>query len=256
MQLLYVQRVILCSVNDIQNDGTASVNPAFTEAWDRGACKPPSVAIRSLHNVINRYLAVTRPMEVESLSGGNIDIITFLARHSEREIFPQDVERRFGITRSTSSRVLALMERKGLIVRESVPRDARLKKIVLTDKSRDIAEALRANAVAMEGILLQGLSDDEIREFMHVLDVMQTNLVSTGLIGDESPLLQPGIVRGGIAGTAIAGMRIATNCTENITGRRNRKGRVSERNKRDNGCGAIAAKTKAASRTHAWQIAA
>lgn len=114
MQLLYVQRVIVCSVNDIQNDGTASVNPAFTEAWDRGACKPPSVAIRSLHNVINRYLAVTRPMEVESLSGGNIDIITFLARHSEQEIFPQDVERRFGITRSTSSRVLALMERKGL----------------------------------------------------------------------------------------------------------------------------------------------
>ena len=163
MQLLYVQRVILCSVNVIQNDGTASVNPAFTEAWDRGACKPPSVAIRSLHNVINRYLAVTRPMEVESLSGGNIDIITFLARHSEREIFPQDVERRFGITRSTSSRVLALMERKGLI-----------------------AEALRTSAIAMEGILLQGLSDDEIREFMHVLDVMQTNLVSTGLIGDES----------------------------------------------------------------------
>ena len=178
MQLLYVQRVIVCSVNDIQNDGTASVNPAFTEAWDRGACKPPSVAIRSLHNVINRYLAVTRPMEVDSLSGGNIDIITFLARHSEREIFPQDVERRFGITRSTSS--------KGLIVRESVPRDARLKKIVLTDKSRDIAEALRTSAIAMEGILLQGLSDDEIREFMHVLDVMQTNLVSTGLIGDES----------------------------------------------------------------------
>ena len=71
-------------------------------------------------------------------------------------------------------------------MRESVPRDVRLKKIVLTDKSRDIAEALRTSAIAMEGILLQGLSDDEIREFMHVLDVMQTNLVSTGLIGDES----------------------------------------------------------------------
>lgn len=256
MQLLYVQRVILCSVNDIQNDGTASVNPAFTEAWDRGACKPPSVAIRSLHNVINRYLAVTRPMEVESLSGGNIDIITFLARHSEREIFPQDVERRFGITRSTSSRVLALMERKGLIVRESVPRDARLKKIVLTDKSRDIAEALRTSAIAMEGILLQGLSDDEIREFMHVLDVMQTNLVSTGLIGDESRYSSLALCEAESRERQSRGMRIATNCTENITGRRNRKGRVSERNKRDNGCGAIAAKTKAASRTHAWQIAA
>lgn len=161
------------------------MNPAFAEAWDQGVCKPPSVAIRSLHNVINRYLVSTRPEQVDGLSGGNIDIIAFLARHSEREIFPQDVERRFGVTRSTSSRVLGLMERKGLIVRESVRRDARLKKIVLTDKSRDIAEALRENAVAMENILLQGLNDDDIRQFMHVLDVMQSNLVETGMIGDE-----------------------------------------------------------------------
>ena len=55
-----------------------SVNPAFAEAWDQGVCKPPSVAIRSLHNVINRYLASTRPEQVDGLSGGNIDIIAFL----------------------------------------------------------------------------------------------------------------------------------------------------------------------------------
>lgn len=35
------------------------VNPAFAKAWEQGICKPPSVAIRTLHNVINRYLAVT-----------------------------------------------------------------------------------------------------------------------------------------------------------------------------------------------------
>ena len=122
---------------------------------------------------------------IYNLIGGIVTFFAFLARHSEREIFPQDVERRFGVTRSTSSRVLGLMERKGLIVRESVRRDARLKKIVLTDKSRDIAEALRENAVAMESILLQGLNDDDIRQFMHVLDVMQSNLVETGMIGDE-----------------------------------------------------------------------
>ena len=156
------------------------------EVWESGLAKPPSVAIRSLHNVVSRYLRVTRPEAAEDISNGNVDVIVYLARHDNEEIFPQDIEQRFGVTRSTSCRVLGLMEQKGLIARESVPRDARLKKIVLTDKSRDIAEALRANAVAMEGILLQGLSDDEIREFMHVLDVMQTNLVSTGLIGDES----------------------------------------------------------------------
>ena len=78
------------------------------------------------------------------------------------------------------------VEQKGLIAREPVKRDARLKKIVLTDKSRHIAEVLRDNAKNMERILLEGLEDDQIRQFMHVLDVMQTNLVKTGLIGDES----------------------------------------------------------------------
>lgn len=56
----------------------------------------------------------------------------------------------------------------------------------MTDKSRHIAEVLRDNAKNMERILLEGLEDDQIRQFMHVLDVMQTNLVKTGLIGDES----------------------------------------------------------------------
>ena len=96
--------------------------------------------------------------------------------HDNEEIFPQDIEQRFGVTRSTSCRVLGLMEQKGLIAREPVKRDARLKKIVLTDKSRHIAEVLRDNAKNMERILLEGLEDDQIRQFMHVLDVMQTNL--------------------------------------------------------------------------------
>ena len=165
--------------------GANPVNPAFAKVWEQGACKPPSVAIRALHNVINRYLAVTRPQEAEELSNGNIDIIRYLAHNADRDVFPQDVERRFGITRSTSCRVLGLMERKGLIVRESVPQDARLKKIVLTDKARGIDDALHGNAVAMEKLLLQGLSDDDIRGFMHTLDVMQTNLVRTGTLGDE-----------------------------------------------------------------------
>ena len=154
------------------------------EVWESGLAKPPSVAIRSLHNVINRYLRVTRPEAAEDISNGNVDVIVYLARHDNEEIFPQDIEQRFGVTRSTSCRVLGLMEQKGLIAREPVKRDARLKKIVLTDKSRHIAEVLRDNAKNMERILLEGLEDDQIRQFMHVLDVMQTNLAKTGLIGD------------------------------------------------------------------------
>lgn len=177
---------MLFRVTTETTDATSSVSPQLIEIWENDRCKPPSVAIRTLHNVINRYLYVTRPEQVKDVSGGNIDIIVFLAHHKDEEIFPQDIERRFGVTRSTASRVLALMERKGLITRESVPRDARLKRIVLTDKSHAIAEALRDNAKQMEDKLLERLGDAEIRQFMYTLDVMQTNLVSTGAIGDEN----------------------------------------------------------------------
>ena len=186
MQLLYIQRIMMAGVTDNATNKESSVSPQLIAVWENDRCKPPSVAIRALHNVINRYLYVTRPEQVKDVSGGNVDIIVFLEHHRGEEIFPQDIERRFGVTRSTSSRVLGLMERKGLIARESVPRDARLKKIVLTDKSRAIAEALRDNAKHMEKELMKGLSDTEIRQFMRVLDRMQTNLVGTGKMGDES----------------------------------------------------------------------
>ena len=159
----------MCGVTEVTNEQYKEPSGSrLAEVWESGLTKPPSVAIRSLHNVVNRYLRVTRPEEAEDVSNGNVDIIVYLARHDNEEIFPQDIEQRFGVTRSTSCRVLGLMEQKGLIARESVKRDARLKKIVL------------------ERILLEGLDDDQIRQFMHMLDVMQTNLVKTGLIGDES----------------------------------------------------------------------
>ena len=186
MQLLYMQRFMMADVTTNATNEESSISPQLIEIWENDRCKPPSVAIRALHNVINRYLYVTRPEQVKDVSGGNIDIIVFLAHHQGEEIFPQDIERRFGVTRSTSCRVLGLMERKGLIARESVPRDARLKKIVLTDKSRAIAEAMRDNAKRMENELMKGLDDAEIRQLLRVLDKMQTNLVSTGKIGDES----------------------------------------------------------------------
>lgn len=63
---------------------------------------------------------------------------------------------KFSITRSTASRVLSLMEKKGLITRESVERDARVRKIVLTAQGEQIARDLRSDAALLENTLMQG----------------------------------------------------------------------------------------------------
>lgn len=63
-------------------------------------------------------------------------IIGFLYDRQDKDIFQRDVEAEFKISRSTTSSMLTLMEKKGLIIRQSVPGDARLKKLTLTEKSK------------------------------------------------------------------------------------------------------------------------
>lgn len=146
----------------------------------------PSIEIRSLHNMINRYLAATMPEEARIATGGNTHIIVYLERHEGQDIFQYDIEQRFSITRSTASRVLSLMEKKGLIERRSVDYDARLRKIVLTDKARAIATTLRDNASDMERVLLDGLDADDVGRLMGLLDRMKRNLAATGVLRWEN----------------------------------------------------------------------
>jgi len=109
--------------------------------------KSVGIQLRRLNNQIRRYMDCSASKKkVDSVTGTNGWIICYLANHRDTEIFQKDLEKRFGITRSTASKVLSLMERKGLIARQSVPYDARLKKIALTQKAIDINEMARGKA--------------------------------------------------------------------------------------------------------------
>ena len=64
--------------------------------------------------------------------------LRFFAENADRDIFQKDFEEEFSIRRSTATKILQLMEKNGLIERQKVESDARLKKIVLTNKALDI----------------------------------------------------------------------------------------------------------------------
>ena len=54
----------MCGVTEVTNEQYKEPSGSrLAEVWESGLTKPPSVAIRSLHNVVNRYLRVTRPEE-------------------------------------------------------------------------------------------------------------------------------------------------------------------------------------------------
>ena len=84
-----------------------------------------------------------------------------------REIYQKDVEEEFHIRRSTATGMLQLMEKSGFITRESVPQDARLKKIVPTKK---------AGIARMEQKLADGIPPQDLDTCREVLLHMLGNL--------------------------------------------------------------------------------
>ena len=156
------------------------------EIANREGLERPSMAIHCLHHQIHRYLRATMPEDARMATGTNTPIIIFLSKHSDHDIFQHDIERHFSITRSTASRVLARMEGKGLITREEVTQDKRLRKIALTRAAWGIVEQLRDNASHMEETLLDGLSAEQIEQLLQALATMRKNLIATGLVGTRN----------------------------------------------------------------------
>jgi DNA-binding MarR family transcriptional regulator len=133
--------------------------------------------LRSLNNLIRRYFEFSsHKNEIQTITGNNGWIIGYLANQTGQDVFQKDIEEHFTITRSTTSRVLSLMEQKGLIERQSVTHDARLKKIVLTEKAWKVRKMMKEDALKMESTLLQGFTEEETEKLLTYLRKMKDNI--------------------------------------------------------------------------------
>lgn len=94
----------------------------------------------------------------------------------QHDIYQKDLEKEFQIRRSTASGTLQLLEKNGFIRREAVERDARLKKIVPTDKARGVREHILGNIRYMESTLRRGIPEKKLKVCMEVLEQMSANL--------------------------------------------------------------------------------
>ena len=92
------------------------------------------------------------------------------------DIYQRDVEKEFQIRRSTVTGTLQLLEKKGFIRRESVEWDARLKKVVPTDKAEGIREHVLNNIRYAEAVLREGIPEAKLRVCLELLEQMSENL--------------------------------------------------------------------------------
>ncbi len=115
----------------------------------------------------------------ESLRGLNVtqmEALDYLQLNREKEVFQKDVEAYLRIRRSSVSTLLHNLEKSGLILREPVPEDARLKKVVLTEQGQMICQAIGDHHRQVQAYMRRILSEEELDSLAHVLEKIIVNM--------------------------------------------------------------------------------
>lgn len=134
-------------------------------------------AVRRLSNLIKRDVENSRTkLGLDPVKGVNGWAIAYFYENREKDIFQKDFEEKFSIRGSTASKILKTMEQKGYIERISVESDARLKKIVLTEKAVDIHKKITKEIENRERRLRKGISDSELKIFYEVMQKLSANM--------------------------------------------------------------------------------
>ena len=118
----------------------------------------------------------TAKILADEMTGTHGWAIGYFYHNRHKDIFQKDFEKEFDIRRSTASNILSLMEKNGLIKRQSVPDDARLKKIILTEKAVEIHNEIEASFDKMEKDISEGISQDEMEAFLLTVDKIRKNI--------------------------------------------------------------------------------
>lgn len=133
--------------------------------------------LKVINNLSKRYLDKNKSIkDEENLTSMQGWIIKYIFRNENRDIFQKDIENEFSIRRSTATVILQLMEKNNLIIRESVTYDARLKKIILTEKAIEFYNTIKEDILKFEEQLIKDISEEELKIFFKVIEKMKKNL--------------------------------------------------------------------------------
>ena len=131
---------------------------------------------KRLENEIHsRMTAYRAAMGGEELTMMQSWIIRFLYEHSEEDIYQRDIEAEFH-SQVHSDRDPEVDGKRGYIRRVSVERDARLKKLELTEVGIRMQEGTIRNINRLESTLRQGISDEDLEVFFRVIRKMRSNI--------------------------------------------------------------------------------
>ena len=134
--------------------------------------------IITLNNILKRHLLNIGKCEIPKSppSPIQIKIMHYLIENNDRDIYQRDLERDLNLRRATLSGILNTMEKNKLLSRLPSDIDARSKKIILNEKTKEIFTKKMENLMEVENILIRGINKDELTIFLDIIDRMKNNV--------------------------------------------------------------------------------
>ena len=98
----------------------------------------------------------------------------------ERAVYQKDIETRFGMPRSTVANVMKQFEQMGYITRQSDEKDTRLKRIMVTDKGREVQEEIMKSIASINEKMEEGIAEEEKHVLRNIFDKISDNMKRSG----------------------------------------------------------------------------
>ena len=111
----------------------------------------------------------------ESFSGSQGRVLHFILAQSS-DVFQKDIEEEYSLRPSTATELLKKMEKNGLIRRDAMASDARMKRIVVSEKALQYKDMVLADITALEDELTKDISQNELDIFFKVIEKMLDNI--------------------------------------------------------------------------------
>lgn len=122
----------------------------------------------------SRSQEVHKRLGIGSAQGKILNFI--LVESALHPVYQKAIEKEFSLRPPTVTEMLKSLEARELIVRIPDAQDGRFKRIVFTEKAAAVKGALSREILETEMLLLQGISSEELKEFVRITEKMLQNL--------------------------------------------------------------------------------
>lgn len=139
--------------------------------------------IKFINHSIERHL--NSGVEELGLTSSQCNILRFLHKQQEKEVFSVDIERDMNMSRPTITGLLQRLEEKGFIELLSNSKDKRYKRIVQTQKAEALHLAMEEKINEMTEKLLEGIPPEDVERTIEILRQMLFNMSKKEAVRQE-----------------------------------------------------------------------